>query len=525
MIRLLVFLIFLAAAAAGFAWIADRPGELTLTWMGQRYETSLAIAALVVLCIAIAFTLAWTILSFILRLPSIVAITTRARRANKGYAALMRGMIAAGAGDTRLAQRSAEAAQKYLGEDPLTLLLRAQAAQLAGDRSTSERIYARMVEMPETRVLGLRGLYVEAQRRGDESSAHHYAEQAHRIAPLAWAGQALLDHFALHRDWTRALATVEANLAQRTIDKQTARRQRAVLQTAIARDLPEREAGEALRLAREAHDLAPDLVPAATLAARLLARRDDLRKASRLIEKTWTLAPHPDLARVYLDLRAGDSTHDRLNRARSLLDLVPDHIESKLCLARAAIDARELTQARETLTPLLSGDTRPSARLCLLMAELEEAQGSTHGLVREWLARASRAPRDRAWIADGCVSDHWEPISPVTGKLDAFSWQQPAEQLSADIEPIPAATLDEPALLEITPQEPAPVATPVPAPAAEAPAKAAPTEPARTEPAMEDALTKLAAIRRAAQVETPRRHDIFPLPSAPDDPGPDAPVR
>ena len=29
------------------------------------------------------------------------------------------------------------------------------------------------------------------------------------------------------------------------------------------------------------------------------------------------------------------------------------------------------------------------------------------------------APRDKAWVADGWVSDHWMPVSPISGKLDA----------------------------------------------------------------------------------------------------------
>lgn len=514
MIRLLIFLVLMAAAAAGFAWIADRPGDIALTFMGQRYETSLAVGALAIFLIAIACTILWNVLSFVLRLPSLMSLAARARRRNKGYAALTRGMVAAGAGDTRLALKSAEAAQNYLGEDPLTLLLRAQAAQLAGDRTQAERLFARMVEVPETRVLGLRGLHLEARSRGDEAGAHHYAEQAQRIAPLAWAGQAVLDHYTAAHDWSRALATVEANLAQRVIEKDVARRQRAVLQTAIARDLPERDADEALRLAREAADLAPDLVPATALAARLLARRGDLRKATRLIEKCWKLAPHPDLARIYLDVRAGDSSAERLTRAKTLAALAPDDLESQLAIARTAIDAREFALARKILDPLITGETRPSARICLQMAELEELDAGAQGLVREWLARASRAPRDRAWVADGVIADQWSPVSPVTGKLDAFRWQQPVEQLSADIEPLPTAA----AVLENMPDEPAKPAEPLPAPA---PAQTPPEKPE----ALEEALTKLASIRRAAQVETPRRSDIFPLPSAPDDPGPDAPLR
>ena len=564
MIRLLTFLILMALAAAGFAWVADRPGEVSVIWLGQQYETSVAVALLGVLLAAIAFTIFWGFLRFVLRIPSLMSIASKARRRNKGYEALSRGMVAAGAGDSALALRAARAAEKHLGEDGLTLLLRAQTAQLAGDRVGAERAFARMVDRPDTRVLGLRGLHVEARRRGDASSAHHYAEQAHRIAPVSWAGQALLDHHSAAQDWARALAMLDSNLAQRSIDKSTARRQRAVLQTAIALDLPAQDAAEALRLAKEAAELAPDLSPAAALAARLLGKRGDLRKASRLIEASWKAQPHPDLAQAYLDLRPGDSTHDRLARAKTLARVAPQDPESALCMARAAMEAREFRFARSAMQPLIEGGARPTVRMCLLMADLEEMDGGAEGKVREWLARASRAPRDKTWVADGVACDVWAPVSPVTGKLDALRWQAPAERLSAPVEPMPMEPEAEAEpVLETTPPLELPMATPVetfmePAPQAAAPAPepapvepliaapvaeagvveakveeaplipAAPAAPAQTPPAAvatDDPLSRLAAIRRAARTETPRHAEILPLIVAPDDPGPDAPRR
>ena len=72
---------------------------------------------------------------------------------------------------------------------------------------------------------------------------------------------------------------------------------------------------------------------------------------------------------------------------------------------------------------------RPSVRACLLMADIEDTAGSP-GRAREWLARAARAARDPAWIADGVVADRWSPVSPLTGRLDAFVWAKPSEQVS-----------------------------------------------------------------------------------------------
>jgi HemY protein len=62
------------------------------------------------------------------------------------------------------------------------------------------------------------------------------------------------------------------------------------------------------------------------------------------------------------------------------------------------------------------------------MARIEGGEKRDAGRVREWLARAVRAPRDATWIADGVTSDEWAPISPVTGALDAFEWRVPVDR-------------------------------------------------------------------------------------------------
>jgi HemY protein len=449
MIRILVFLAFLIVAAFGLTWLADRPGEITLVWQGYQIETSLMVGLAVLAVAMIVIAIVWSILRFVLAIPSLVSIGARARQRRKGLVALSRGMIAAGAGDARAAKRASAEALRRLGEEPLTLLLEAEAAQLAGDRATAEATFARMAEMPDMRVLGLRGLHVEARRRGDAEAAYVYALQAHRIAPLAWAGNAVLDHHATHADWSRALVTVGENHAHKLVDTTTAARQRAVLLTALACSLEDRDPEEALRLAREAAKLAPDLVPAVVLAGRLLSRKGDIKRAARLLEDGWRRGPHPDIARAYLAIRPGDSAADRLLRAQTLDRLAPDHPEARMIVARAAIEARDFALARRSMAPLVetnAADSPPTVRMCLLMADLEETEHGATGAVRGWLARASRARRDPAWIADGIVCDSWAPASPVTGKLDAFVWRAPQERLSAPVEspPIAASPAAEP---------------------------------------------------------------------------------
>jgi HemY protein len=45
MIRVLLFLALVALVALGAVWIADRPGDIAITWQGWRIETSVMVAA------------------------------------------------------------------------------------------------------------------------------------------------------------------------------------------------------------------------------------------------------------------------------------------------------------------------------------------------------------------------------------------------------------------------------------------------------------------------------------------------
>ena len=430
MIRLLVFLVALVALAVGFSWLADHPGEASVVWLGQRVETDTTTLILALGGLMVASVLIVALARAIWTAPGSIGSFFGRRRREKGWAALSRGMIAVGAGDLSTATKAAGDARHILGDEPLALLLEAQQAQLLGDRGSARRAFETMLEMPATRLLGLRGLYVEAVRWGDGTAAAHYAEAAHRSAPrLAWAGQALVEHRTRGRDWQGALEVVDQNRRNHIIDKATARRLRAVILTADGLEREQTHPDVVRGTALEANGLAPDLVPAACLAARLTARAGDLRKASKILEAAWKLEPHPDLAATLARLRPGDSARDRLARIEELVKARANHPEGALALAQARIDARDFAAARASLAPFLASG--PTRRVCLLMAEIEEGDGGTPGAVRTWLTRAVHAPRDRAWVADGFVAEHWAAISPVSGRLDAFEWKLPPEDTTA----------------------------------------------------------------------------------------------
>lgn len=424
--RAIAIFIAIAVFAAGLAWFADRPGSLTLTWLGYEIQTTFLFASAVIALLMVVMLLIWSVIRRVIGIPGSVSGFFRARRRQKGFDALSQGMIAVGAGDAALASRLSGQADKLIGNEPMALLLRAQAAQINGDEATAGRIFRAMLQSRETELLGLHGLFVQARRDQDSESARVHAERAMRLKPdLPWAARAVLSLQSVDGDWRAAERTLTLARENKLIEKADAARQRAVLLTAQALAAEDEQPDTALALALEAHKLAPDLVPAGVIAGRTLAAQGNTRKAAKVLEKTWKLSPHPDIAEVYGAARIGDSPRDRLKRVRSLVQRRPDSVEGPVAIARAAIDARIWDDARTALQPLL--DDRPQSRVCMMMAEIENGERGDKGRVREWLARAVNAPRDPMWTADGYASDTWAPVSPVSGRLDAFEWKVPVE--------------------------------------------------------------------------------------------------
>lgn len=544
MIRILFYLVVVLALGLGFAWLADRPGDMVVTFSGYRYQVSLMVAAVGIVAVVAATMIAWWLVRSIWNSPYAIARHFRVRRRDRGYQALSTGMIAAGAGDAALARRKGKKAGKLINADqePLIHLLEAQTALLEGDHDAARRKFEAMLDDPETRLLGLRGLYLEAERLGDRNAARHYAGRAAAVAPqLGWATESTIEELAARAQWDGALELVAAQKSTKRIEPAVANRQRAVLLTAKAADVMDTDPAAAKAAALEANKLQPEFVPAALAAAKMLLRDDDVRKASKILEHAWRAAPHPEVADLYIHARSGDAVLDRLKRARKLQDMKKNHAEASLAVARAAFDANDYRSARTEAEAAIRLDAREGAYL--LLADIEEAETGDEGKVRQWLAKAVRAPRDPAWVADGVVAEHWAPVSPVTGRLDAFEWRAPVERLGhlidsgADEEAgrsvpaIPAPATEE-RLGEVAevieagapaPEKPvveAPEKTDIPEkPVSEKPivvTEAAKPAPPRPEPVKKAGADKLPL---PPDVESAHRQDF--MPRLPDDPGVD----
>jgi len=545
MVRIVLFLLLIALVAVGAAWVAEQPG-VVLLWGTYKVTTTPLMFVVAIGIVVVAAMLVWSIFAALWRTPGRLRRRRHERRHARGRHAITQGLLAIGHGDSDAARRHADAARRLASNDPLTLLLHAQSAQLDGDRAGARAAFGTMAEREDTRLLGLRGLFIEAQRADDAVAAVLIAEEALKLSPAStWASHAVLGFRCAQGDWDGALKILDNDLASGLIDKPGYRRRRGVLLTAKALELEKVDRDLSREAAMEAVKLAPTLVPAATLAAKYESEAHQVRRAMRLVEAAWIAHPHPDLADAYAHVKLGDSARQRLVRVETLAAKAPGQIEGALAIARAAIDASEFAKAREALAPFIAS---PTQRVAMLMAELERTEHGDSGKARAWTLRAVRARLDPAWTADGYVSDRWRPVSPVTGRLDAFQWQTPLASLPPDKgttiesspfeeamlaapspprEPVVTAGLVEPPkeeVVEVTPppatQDNSPPAAKIAEPVAPVAATAPPQPSPSPEPPPAAAPTPMfrarADLSRPAAAPIP---PVIPIVRPPDDPG------
>lgn len=450
MIRLASWIIGSLVIAGLAAWVISLPGTLTLEIAGYRMQPRLGTAVVLLLLAAALVIALWAVLRRVIGAPKAMARRRAFKRREQGVEALSDAVIALQSGDPARARIMAREAQARLPDNSAARLLEARADLAMGDMPAAREHYRALIASEKTAVAALTGLFDQARTQNRPEAALTFARKTLALAPeTRWAAQAVFDDFVTRGQWAEAVALVNAEPVSTREQKAHKRRRQAVIETARARENEITQANTALDHALTALKLLPDFVPAALIAARIYSNRGEVRRAQSLLRRIWRATGHPDIATLYAHVQPGASAVDRLKRVREIVDLPAPHRAAAMALARAAIDAYDWPLAREALAPFAGADATQG--VASLMAEIEEGQSGDQGKAREWLARAVRAPRDPAWTADGVISDEWEPVSPVTGRLDAFEWKVP---VASTARPAPLATLPPvPQALPLAPAE------------------------------------------------------------------------
>lgn len=434
LIKVIFFVLLVAALALGAAWLLEANGGIRLALGTTELNLGPLQSVIALLVLALVLWLLFKLLGFLGALlrfangdDTALSRHFARGRQRKGFEALSEGMMALAAGEGRIAMEKAARAERYLHRPELTHLITAQGAEMAGDRRRAETSYRALLQDERTRFVGVRGLLQQRLAAGDTDTALKLAERAYALRPRHEGTQDTLLRLQTQRgDWAAARRTLQAKLKSGTMPRDLHRRRDAVLALSeatgpysTASDAQAREA------AIEANRLSPDLVPAAVAAARALKAQGNPKQAARVIRRAWERKPHPELAAVFAEIRADETPDARIKRFRALTDLHADHPETRMLRAELALAAEDFPAARRALGDL--PEKHPTARSLTLMAAIERGEGSSDAVVRAWLARAVTAPRGPQWVCENChnIQGEWTPICDNCGAFDTLAWTEP----------------------------------------------------------------------------------------------------
>lgn len=434
LLKILFFFAVVLVISLGAVHLSETGQMLRLEYAGTEYALTpvKAVVALLVLMVLawLVFKLLGLALAFIRFIAGDETAIDRyfARsRERKGYAALGEGMLAVASGEGKLAQDKAARAEKYLNMPHITNLLSAQAAEVAGDKARAGQVYRTLLEDDRTRFVGIRGLMRQKIDEGDTATALLLAQKAYALKPRHRDLQdTLLDLEMRQQDWKGARQLLRDKRRQGDLPQDVHIRRDAVLALQEAAEvLAHGNSISAREAAISANKASPALIPAAVLAARSYAAQKDYRNASRVLEKTWSVRPHPDIAAAYAEIVPDETPSARLTRFERLIAKNPNDEESRLLRAELLLAAEDFPAARRALGDL--AEKHPTVRTLSIMAAVERGEGADDSVVRGYLARALTASRGPQWVCDKChnVMADWAPTCDSCGGFDTLTWREP----------------------------------------------------------------------------------------------------
>lgn len=426
MIRLLGFLIAVGLLVTGSVWLADRPGSVVIHWLDWRFDTSVPVLLVGMILLGALGLILYRVLAGVAGIPGGIGRALGRRRLRKGLSALTGGFAALITEDPFRARKRASEAEAALTDKGPGRLLLARAALQGDDATLARKLNEGLLDTAETRLAGLRGLMELALAEGDTKAATDFAGQAfEHNARAGWAGRALLDAQIAGDDYAAARKTLETCRKTGLIAGAEANRLVAVM-LCVEADAATADGNtyEATRLAKKAFEADSTFVPAVVRYALALGSEGSAKKGGKVIEEVWKRTPHPDLAAAYRTLFAKEDVLKQVTEAEHLAETNPEHIESRILVASAALAADLWGQARSRLKPLIDSG-HADGRVSLLMAQIEEGENNDAVKALPWLHKAVEQGRPEGWRCSSCgtAAEAWSPTCPSCGTFNGLVWR------------------------------------------------------------------------------------------------------
>ncbi|MBN9565075.1 MAG: hypothetical protein J0G29_03130 [Alphaproteobacteria bacterium] len=414
-----MILIFLALITGLSIWISQYPGTFEVTWFG--YQIVLPAYSFMMLLIflvgVIYFLLSLKFRWKIFRIKR--CFKSQERQSLKAENLMLEGLAAIASRDVSRAQKIFTKLSNVQTSSPLGLLFSAQMAMLKKDDAQVDIVFQKMLSLPQTQFIGLRGLASQHVARGEFQAAREMVMSILKQNPRSlWALEAAFDLNVRMKAWADARQSLKQLAKYHPIPDIAHKEALVLFELADLSKITNPEQAE--QLIAKAYRLDPGVPTIALSYASLLQDQGALRKASKILEKAWKHNQHPELAIAFMNTE--DEPLKKFQLMQHLFDLASSSWEAKRLYAQAAMDAELWGMARPHLEQLL--EEHPTHKVFQVFASLEEKLGNVKEM-RKLLARAAQeALPDPEWVCQACGkrSHQWSTTCNYCFAFDTYEW-------------------------------------------------------------------------------------------------------
>ncbi len=421
MFRMLLFFTKLTLLTFVAVWLVSHQGAIHLEWGEYVIRANTSFVFVLLTLAFLVFAGIYHLWRQFIALPKVMQDYAHEKSRNKGYQAITKGFLALASGDAKSSAHYAREAEKRLPDVTLSLLLRAQSANLNGDSVTTREIFLRLLEHKDGVFFGIRGLLSQAIKNGNTAEALSLVRKAYTLQPKrSWVIFLLLELEIFKRNWKQAHALLPKAYKQGVLDKSTFIQWRSALYLAQGEEaLKDHNRKQQRVFVEKAYKADPTFAPSVITYTRLLDHFAKKKAALSVLKKAWKNQPHPIILQEYMRFIGGKGG---VTEIESFTKSHPHDCERLIQLGKVALDNKLWGLARSYLTGAI--ERGADVRAYQLMIRLEQLTDNNEQAILTWEEKAVAAPPRPCWICSstGYQALEWQAFTPGCGAFNTFVW-------------------------------------------------------------------------------------------------------
>ena len=466
MTRKISTFIFIGLIFTALAWVLDRHGVVTITWMGERSIFSVPEFMLLVLLFVAVVDFINRIFRRLVKLQvkevykntlpgnlsesdaiDVLAgkisekIVIDRQDFDSAFLLVLKAMTSVTAGDMKAARDNLKALKKIIGNDPIIDVLKMKIYKGEKDFDKMEKLSAKLIKNQDVQMVGMKAA-VEAQMEKREfSEALRTANKAFELRQdLYWVIESAFELRAKAQDWDGALQVLDAGHKKKLVPEVRYKRLKAIVLYEMAREYQAKnDEVNFFKCASQAISADETLVPAALLMAKYYVENDNqYRKAAKVLTTAWKKNPVDELAYAYLDLWPEEEILDRIQRMESFAMLngkrpsLNNRIMAELC-AQAGL----WTKAEGEIEVFLINNPA-TKKICEIAAKYEQYYKKDKEAAQDWRKKAKNCAEDSQWVCKNCGAAHgeWHSVCPECTAFGQGMWHLYVEKDEPEIDDV-----------------------------------------------------------------------------------------